>query len=364
MGGSYFPRLPTYADFVAEHNLAPWDLSTMMQFAKIPTTSLAVMTTPDALVVLFALVLLMRRVKGISIPLFCFIGAPAGRSTHGVEWEKENEERIIKFGEYAFRLIYHSAVSGFGIWYFWDKPWWNQEQGGAKMVYVDYPFQPVETGMLWYYMIQCAYNVEAMLSLLELSFIAEFQNPFNANAKGGSKFQSPVNISWNPTCRGDFQEMFAHHVITNLLIFGSSYSRFTRVGSMVFLVHDISDVPVDLSKLANFMKWKVTTVVCFVTLLVVWAITRLGILPFVIIKSAMLDSHVLYLEGTMDIMYYKMCFSVFLSLLIGITSLHVLWFAILFRIGFRLVRKGERHDLTEYKQGEDQGTAVSKKKVA
>ncbi len=357
-GESYFPSLPTYEYFASEHNLDPWSVSTMIQFATTPSTSLSVLTTSDALLVLCAMVLLMRTVKGIVIPLFCDFGARVGRSTHGEDWEKHNQERIIKFGEYVYRLIYHSAVSGIGLWYFWDKPWWSEEQGGSKNCYIHHPFQPVEAGMTWYYMMQCAYNVEAMLSLLELSFIAEFQNPFYANAKSGKKIQSPIKISWNPTCRGDFQEMFAHHVITNLLVFGSSHARFTRVGSMVFLVHDISDVPVDLSKLANFMKWKVTTIVCFVALMVVWAITRLGMLPFVIIKGALFDSHVMYLEGPMHVMFYRMYIPFFHFLLIGITSLHVFWFVILLRIGFRLVMKGERHDLSEHKQGEDQEGVV------
>ena len=41
----------------------------------------------------------------------------------------------------------------------------------------------------------------------------------------------------------------------------------------------VSDVPVDLSKLANFLKWKVTTVVCFGTMVLTWLYTRLYILP-------------------------------------------------------------------------------------
>lgn len=134
---------------------------------------------------------------------------------------------------------------------------------------------------------------------------------------------------------------------------------------MVFLVHDISDVPVDMSKLANFMKWKITTVVCFVTLMVVWAVTRLGILPFVIIKSSLFDAKILNTEGTMHDVHFHMYVPPFKLLLISINLLHVIWFAILLRIGYRLVTKGERHDLSEHKQGEDQGTrTVTKKEKA
>ena len=341
----YLPKLPTYTDFVAQNDLEHWSVASMAKFAKTPSTSIGDVTSRDALCLLFFLVLFMRQLKALLIPHFCDFGRKAGRSAHGPEWENHNQERIIKFGEYVFRLVYHSAVSVYGLWYFWDKPWWDHEAGGVLTTIAGHPYHAIETGMQWYYMIQCAYNVEAMLSLLELSFTAELQNPLVG---------IPVKIGWSSNCRGDFNEMFAHHVITNFLIFGSSYYRFTRIGSMVFMVHDISDVPVDMSKLANFMKWKITTIVCFVILVIVWAITRLGILPFVIIKGVYEFSDVLYLEENMDVLQYCMIINVgFKNLLCGITMLHAFWFFILVRIGYRLVTKGERHDLSEHKQGED-----------
>jgi len=359
MCDTYFPKLETYADFLDQNNLS-FSVSSMVEFAKTSSTSLGDVTSRDSLIVLFFLVLFMRQLKGVLIPFFCSVGRTLGRSTHGAEWENENEERIAKFGEYVFRLIYHSACSIIGLYCFHDKPWWNQEQGGMLTVFVGHPNHAIEMNMTWYYMLQCAYNIEAMLSLIELSFIIKLQSPFSSKIK---VIQSPVKIEWSPTCRGDFNEMFAHHIITNLLVIGSSYCRFTRIGSMVFMVHDISDVPVDLSKLANFMKWKITTVVCFILLVVVWAITRLAILPLVIVKGVFDLSHVMYLEGSMDVRHYKMYLCLFKGLFVAITSLQFFWFFLLVRILYRLVMKGERHDLTEHKQGEDQGVPVQNKNV-
>lgn len=322
----------------------------MIQFAKTPSTSLGVVTTKDAMLVLFSLVFLLRRIKGILIPYFCSIGRRVGRSTHGLLWEKNNEERIVKFGEYVFRFFYHFAVSCFGLWYFWDKPWWDEGKGGVETVFIGHPHHPVDVGMTWYYLLQCAYNIEAMLSLMELSFTFELQSMIK-----NSKVQSPLKISWSPTCRGDFPEMFVHHIITNLLVIGSSHCRYTRIGSMVFMVHDISDVPVDMSKLANFMKWKVATITSFFLLLVTWVVARLYILPFVIVKGVFdYASRLHEVETLIDAKYYMILFPVFKGLLLGITSLHVFWFMILVRILLRLVMKGERHDLSEHKQGENE----------
>lgn len=342
------PRLGTYSDFVAQNKSSFWNFSSMMQFAMTPSTSLGVVTTKDALVVLLCLVLLMRQIKGILIPYFCSIGRQIGRSTHGLLWEKNNEERIIKFGEYVFRFIYHLAVSIFGLWYFWDKPWWDEQKGGVETVFIGHPHHPIDVGMTWYYLIQCAYNIEAMLSLMELSFTFKTQSIIK-----DAKIQSPLKISWSPTCRGDFPEMFVHHVITNLLVIGSSHCRFTRIGSMVFMVHDISDVPVDMSKLANFMKWKVATIASFSLLLVTWVVARLYILPFVIVKGVFdYTSRLHEVESLINVKHYFVMLPAFEGLLVGITSLHGFWFLILVRILFHLVVKGERHDLSEHKQGE------------
>lgn len=164
-----------------------------------------------------------------------------------------------------------------------------------------------------------------------------------------------MQIKWAPTVRGDFKEMLIHHIITDLLIVGSSYFRFTRVGSMIFLVHDISELPVEMSKLANFVKWKNTSAVCFTIMLITWVINRLWIFPFVIFKSFLMESyHYLVVLGTMDPAFYQMHVMPFCILLGGLVMLHVMWFCIMLRIGWTLLWKGEAHDYTEFKHGEDQ----------
>jgi len=342
------PKLPSYADFLVENNYEN-NLYTLVSYAKMPSTALGVLTTKDSFVTLFMLVLILRQVKSFACPIFCQIGRKLGRSTHGAEWERNNEEKIQKFGEYVFRLFYHSFVSGFGLSYFWNKPWWNDNQGGTRTLWEEYPYQPISNGMIWYYLIQSAYNLDAVASLIQLSFVVKLGNPFVSKGKGPHRL---ISIEWSPTCRGDFREMAIHHVITNLLVIGSSHFRLTRIGSMVFLVHDISDVPVDLSKLANFMKWKVTTIFCFVSMVITWAVTRLGILPFVIFKSVITESHLTTMG--LDVKSYYMWRPFFYVLFSGIIALHIFWFHLFLKIGYALAFKKELHDYTEHKNGEQE----------
>jgi len=361
LGSNAYRPLLSYPDFLT-NNQKEHNLSSMYTYAfETDTTALGSLANYESMIALVGLVLWMRLIKSILLPLFCSIGRKAGTSAHGKEWarKEENEERIIKFGEYLFRLLYHLSVSIYGVWYFRDKPWWDKSQGGTKNLWIGYPNQPIEVGMTWYYLMQSAYNVEALLSLAELSFVCTFQNPFhpllNSNNNNKFPFQNPVKISWSPTCRGDFREMAIHHIITNLLVIGSSAFRFTRVGSMVFLVHDLSDVPVDLSKLANFMKWKLGTIVFFVTMVLTWAITRLGVLPFVIFRSIVFERHLfaVFAGGYMPDLMWHAYTPIFILLVGGIIALHVFWFFIIVRIGWRLLSKGETVDYSEHKNGEE-----------
>ena len=357
----YLEDLPSYSDYLSEVN-EKHSMSNLYKYCfETNSTALGVLTSSHGLIAIGVVVLIMRQIKAFSIPAFCNFGRRVGRSTHGAEWEKENEERIIKFGEYVFRLFYHSSVAIFGIWYFWDKPWWNLRNDGQKLIFIGYPNHVIETGMIWYYIVQSAYNVEALISLAELSFTVKLQSPV---CPKGKMIRSPVVIGWSPTCRGDFREMAIHHLITNMLILGSSYCRFTIVGSMLLLIHDISDVPVDLSKLANFMKWKNSTILCFTLVLISWLVTRLGVLPFVILETIQTDSKIVYEDGPIDQRHHDMYIHGFFRILVTcLLGLHIFWYFILIRIGYRLVTKGERHDLTEHKNGEEVVHLSSAKKA-
>jgi len=338
-------------------------------------TTLGDVSYPSSLAVLFFIALVIRAFKRVALPRFSNLGRKLGRSAHGPGWEEQNEERVVKFGEYVYRLLYHSAVSVYGVWYFRNKPWWDRSQGGTLNCFLDYGFQTIEPGMAWYFLVQAAYNVDALVSLLELSFVVECVNPLtyyssapaedlrrkrdtskhvDASRRRTVLWTPLFQIKWSDTARGDFQEMFAHHLVTNIIIYFCSLGRFTRMGSMVFLVHDLSDVPIDMSKLANFVRWKVTTVTCFAVMCVMWVVCRLYFLPFVICRSVVADAYkAMFTYGpVLDPGTHSAYYALFLLGLGSLILLHVMWFFILLRIGWTLVSKGERHDYSEHRSGE------------
>jgi hypothetical protein len=317
------------------------------------STKLAGLDNATGLCMLLVLWFILRQIKKILLPRFESMGRSAALRTHGAAWIVNNEIRITKFGEYVFRLLYHSLISMYGLYFFYyrDASWWYEPERTVR----GYPNQDMTPAMTWYYLLQAAYNVDAMVSLLELSLDVRIQMPVVVLGKGSTKtiaFQSPLRISMGPNARGDFPEMFVHHLVTNALVFGSSKFRLTRMGIMVFMIHDVSDVPVDLSKLANFLKWKIATVICFFTMTATWLYTRLYILPFTIFKTVFFQSYYVLEEGQIPPILY-VCYRPFFLLLLGLLiALHASWFLMFIQMFITLVTKYECHDYSEHKQGE------------
>lgn len=333
-------HLTTFAEF---RNGADADLAMVVKFLKADNTVLGDLCSITSLVfVLPILVVIMRSIKRYLEPRFSMIGRQLGRNTYGIEWEKHNEDRIIKFGEYVFRLCYHSMVSVWGLYYvvYLHHDWWTN----PKMFSQNHPCHKIENQMIWYYYIQCAYNIEALIRLMELSL--EIRNPLRTGWK--------KCVTWAKTIRGDFREMCIHHIATNALVMLSSSFALTRIGSAIMLLHDVSDIPVDMSKLANFVKWKKTTIVCFVVMCFVWLVTRLGIFPLVMIRSIIFEFPLLTIEDTLEPEAFYSVYWIFIIFVFVIFALHCTWFAMLLKIGYLLLRKGEAHDLSEHKQGEKQ----------
>ena len=154
--------------------------------------------------------------------------------------------------------------------------------------------------------------------------------------------------------------MFIHHIATNMLIILSSYYRIGRAGILQFIIHDISDVPVDLSKLANFMKWKITTVVCFFIMLASWLYFRLYIFPVYMVYHGYLNAYYGLQEGVSPLLF--LCFrEVIASFSIMLVALHIYWFVLLSKMLFVFIYKKEIHDYSEHKKGEVLNDEIQKK---
>jgi TLC domain len=307
----------------------------LVSYVQQPDTNLANPITMEGFGAVLIIMLLLRTIKRVAMPMFSKFGRMAALQSHGRDWVAANEIRITKFGEYVYRLCSHTVFSLYGSVFLFE-PWW-----GTEKIFDGYPKQSVDTTMTWYYLLQLAYNADAFISLLEMS--VEFR-------KG--------RLRWSATKRGDFAEMLAHHVATNLLVFGSSALRLGRIGCMIFFIHDVSDVPVDLSKLANFVKWKVTTVTCFAIMTFTWMYTRLYVLPFRILYRAFMNGQKSMALG-LSPLYYICYRHLFFAGVFSLIVLHAVWFTMFMKMLRTLLLKNEVHDYSEHRNGESTTTATT-----
>ena len=69
-------------------------------------------------------------------------------------------------------------------------------------------------------------------------------------------------------------KMIIHHVATGVLCIGSWMFGYLRIGSVVMLLHDVSDVPLDLVRVCGALKLKTLQIASMGLTLLAWGFWR------------------------------------------------------------------------------------------
>jgi hypothetical protein len=77
--------------------------------------------------------------------------------------------------------------------------------------------------------------------------------------------------------------MFIHHIVTMALLFFSFLVNFVRVGTIVLLCHDASDIFLELAKLFNYLKFARLCDATFVIFALAFFVGRLVLYPWRVI---------------------------------------------------------------------------------
>ncbi|CAG0899759.1 unnamed protein product [Darwinula stevensoni] len=181
--------------------------------------------------------------------------------------------------------VAHSFVFLFGVWTMVDKPFLRN----TDLCFVNLP-NPVSWDVWWYYMLEFGFHISQSLML-----------PFDVK-------------------KNDFLAQLAHHVVTIGLMMGSWISGNTEVGSIVLLVHDCADVPLQCCKLLKYFKAPdpdPTARKLFMIFSATWILTRVIYFPLYVNISA--TKALLYL----DIFYFINI--VLVVLLWSLFLLHLYW---------------------------------------
>jgi sphingoid base N-palmitoyltransferase len=73
--------------------------------------------------------------------------------------------------------------------------------------------------------------------------------------------------------------MFLHHIITIILVCYSYLTNFTRIGSLILVLHDGADFWLELAKAAKYANLQRLCDSAFIIFALVWFITRLVVFP-------------------------------------------------------------------------------------
>ncbi|XP_069185623.1 ceramide synthase 6 [Procambarus clarkii] len=210
--------------------------------------------------------------------------------------------KFTKFMECSWQCTYYTFIFLYGLYVMCGKPWlWD-----ILYCWYDFPNHSVDDDVWWYYMIS-----------LSFYWSMTFTHFFEIKRK-------------------DFWQMFFHHLVTIALITFSWTCNLTRIGTLVLIVHDCADIPLQLAKMSIYSGHKAFCDAVFAIFAVLWVITRVGIYPMWILYSTAVDAPTIV---PMFPAYY-----IFNSLLFTLLFLHVYWTYLILRIIAVTITKGNVED--------------------
>lgn len=220
------------------------------------------------------------------------------------------KSKLRKFQYQCWLLMFYVCSSIFGWAVLHDKPWLGFPPSPVNQMefVVNHPQEPDP----WITVYYC----------YELGF-----------------FFSELVVIFHETRRSDFAEYVLHHLCTIALMVLSFVGYEHRIGSYILLIHDVSDIPLCLTKLLHYCprmpEWFVN--VNFVIFVATFAFMRLFCLP---IHGFMIFFRAIRIRVcTWNFWILGLLLQVLLQ------GLHVYWFGLILRLIYRMLFTPFRGDI-------------------
>ena len=134
----------------------------------------------------------------------------------------------------------------------------------------------------------------------------------------GYRFESLL-LTLSDTTRKDFHEMFLHDVVTIFLFFGYLFGYMLAIGTMIILVHDLTDVPVHITKALISTKYDRFVPHSFLLGQALWVYFRLYCFSLIIYE-------ILWVEYPEHRAQFNPFVSLNAAFLFTLLAMHCLWF--------------------------------------
>eukprot|EP01064_Diplonema_japonicum_P028736 TRINITY_DN4488_c0_g1_i1.p1 TRINITY_DN4488_c0_g1~~TRINITY_DN4488_c0_g1_i1.p1 ORF type:complete len:335 (+),score=63.10 TRINITY_DN4488_c0_g1_i1:50-1054(+) len=161
------------------------------------------------------------------------------------------------------------------------------------------------------------------------------------------QFTVQEGTSFTADRRADYRQMVLHHVIAVTLIVLSYIMGYARIGALVMVSHNMSDITVCLTKSAKLLGWKRACLFLLPLMIVTWAVTRLIFFPFYVLW------HVFRIP-VVDMHFYRAVPLVLCIMgLVVLLLLNIFWFIKFLQMATNLIFRGNSMDVTESRATND-----------
>ncbi|KAJ7047423.1 TLC domain-containing protein [Mycena alexandri] len=160
---------------------------------------------------------------------------------------------VLRFAEQGWSAVYYPIQWGFGLYVNYSLP---TSIFAPEGLWRDYPHIPLAGPVKIYYLTQCAFYTHQIFII-------------NAEAR-----------------RKDHWQMMAHHFISVFLMGASYFFNFTRVGCIIMVLMDCSDIFLPIAKMARYIN--MPELLCnslFAGFLISWLITRHILFAIVLVST-------------------------------------------------------------------------------
>eukprot|EP01006_Ploeotia_vitrea_P007850 TRINITY_DN18331_c0_g1_i1.p1 TRINITY_DN18331_c0_g1~~TRINITY_DN18331_c0_g1_i1.p1 ORF type:complete len:349 (+),score=6.10 TRINITY_DN18331_c0_g1_i1:29-1048(+) len=209
-----------------------------------------------------------------------------------------------KFAYQMWLMLYYVGYSTVGFLVLRSVSWWGAPlycNSNVEMWYPQYLMQaePISIVFGVYYLTQCGFYIEELW--------ATVMEPH----------------------RKDYYEYLLHHSVTICLILLSWLAAEQRIGSLVFLYHDIPDIFLCAAKICNYLKLQRSTDAWFVVFMFSFAFFRLFMFPGLIFTAWSVAQNN-YETSVMNWVLPSL-------LLFGLVPLHCYWMYLIVRMAWRAI---------------------------
>ena len=263
-----------------------------------------------------------------------FMVAPLPSQDHKDRWSYLLEHVVFAAWAYYSIVIVPEAQSAGSSWLLNPALCWVKPSYPSDFFQLFYLAKTATHSEDLIYIAYNRYKESKAKKNVESQDIGDYElvNTLESNNLNNDDSQTKMNNAPNPTPKDQNKDtkMDIHHIATAILCLASAFTGYSRIGSLIMFLHDLSDIPLDLVRIFGLFDMKNAQAGMMFVTLGTWLYWRLYWFPVVVLYSIAVDSKSLLKEDSCEIGHCSLS-SIperipFLILLGILVILHYFWF--------------------------------------